>query len=86
MLLVVAVLFDVVFFDGNDFVFTVVFEVVVYFECIDFVVFAAGIDAAAVHTLLVDCVPVVVEIVVVAIVDEIVWSFLPVDKESNTVD
>ena len=44
------------------------FAVVVYFEYVDFVVFAAG----AVHTLFVDCVPTVVEIAVVVIDDVIV--------------
>ena len=56
MLLVVADLFDNVFFHGSHFVVAVVVAVVVYFECVDFVVFAAGIDIAAVHTLFVDCV------------------------------
>ena len=53
------------FFDGNDIVVAVaaVVVVVVYFKCVDFVVFAAG----AVHTLFVDCVPAVVEIVVVVV-------------------
>ena len=52
-----------VFFYGNDFVVAVaaVVAVVVYFEYVDFVVFAAG----AIHTLFVECVPTVVEIVVV---------------------
>ena len=40
------------------------FAVVVYFEYVDFVVFAAG----AIHTLFVECVPTVVEIVVVVVV------------------
>ena len=68
MLLVVALLFDVVFFDGNDFVVTVVVAAVVHFECVDFVVFADGIDVVAVHTLFADCVPAVVEIVVVVVI------------------
>ena len=61
VLLIVAV-----FFDGNDFVIVVaaVVAVAVYFECVDFVVFATG----AVHSLFVDCVPAVVEIVVVIVV------------------
>ena len=50
-------------FNDNDFVVVVV-AVVVYFECVDFVVFAASIDNAAVHALFVDCVLAVVEIVV----------------------
>ena len=60
VLLVVAV-----FFYGNDFVVAaaVVLAVVVYFEYVDLVVFAAG----AVHTLLVDCVPTVVEIALVVV-------------------
>ena len=53
-------------FYGND--FAVAVAVVVYFEYVDFVVFAAG----AVHTLFVDCVPTVVEIAVVVIDDVIV--------------
>ena len=50
-------------FYGNGFVDAValVVAVVVYFECFDFVVFAAG----AVHTMFADCVPTVVEIVAV---------------------
>ena len=50
------------FFYGDDFVTAVaaVVAVVVYFECVDFVVFAGG----TVHTLFVDCVPTVVEFVV----------------------
>ena len=54
------------FFDGNDSVVAVavVVTVVVYFDRVNFVVIAAG----AVHTLLVDCVPAVVEIVVVVVV------------------
>ena len=53
-------------FYGNDFVVAVAFvvAVVLYFEYVDFVLFAAG----AVHTLFVDCVPTVVEIVVVVAV------------------
>ena len=37
------------FFDGNDFVVAVavVVALIVYFDCVDFVVFAAGIDTAA---------------------------------------
>ena len=56
-----------VFFYGNDFVVAVaaVVAVVVFFECMDFIAFAAG----AVHTLFVDCVPTVVEIVVVVVDD-----------------
>ena len=53
-------------FNDNDFVVVVV-AVVVYFECVDFVVFAASIDNAAVHALFVDCVLAVVEIVVVVV-------------------
>ena len=46
-----------------DFIVAVVAvaAVVLYFECVDSVVFAAG----AVHTWFVDCIPAVVEIVVV---------------------
>ena len=60
-------------FYGNDFVFAlaVVVAVVLYFEYVDFVKFAAG----AIHTLFVDCVPTVVEIVVVVavvVVDDVV--------------
>ena len=44
------------------------FAVVVYFEYVDFVVFAAG----AVYTSFVDCVPTAVEIVVVAVVVNVV--------------
>ena len=44
------------------------FAVVVYFEYVDFVVFAAG----AIHTLFVECVPTVVEIVVVVVDDDVV--------------
>ena len=53
------------FFYGNDFVVpvAVAVAVVLYFEYVDFAVFAAG----AVHTLFVDCVPTVVEIVVVVV-------------------
>ena len=53
-------------FYGNDFVVAVIVAVavVLYFEYVDFVVFAAG----AVHTLFVHCVPTVVEIVVVVVV------------------
>ena len=60
-----------VFFYGNDFVVvvTVAVAIVLYFEYVDFVVFAAG----AVHTLFVYCVPTVVEIVVVVVVaDDVV--------------
>ena len=46
-----------------------VVAIIVYFECIDFVAFAAGIDVAAVHTLFVDCVLASVEIAVVVVVD-----------------
>ena len=54
-------------FDDNDFVVAVavVVLVVVYFESVNFVVFAAGIDVATVHTLFVDCFPEVIETVVV---------------------
>ena len=54
------------FFYGNDFVVVVAVAVaiVLYFEYVDFVVFTAG----AVHTLLVYCVPTVVEVVVVVVV------------------
>ena len=65
VLLAVAVLFDVVFFGGNDFVVAVVVAVVVCFECVHFAVLAPGINAAAVHTLFADCVLAVVEIVIV---------------------
>ena len=53
-------------FYGNDLVAAaaVVVAVVLCFEYVDFVVFAAG----AVHTLFVDCVPTDVEIVVVVAV------------------
>ena len=50
------------------------FIIVVYFECVDFVVFVAG----AIYTLFVDCVPTVVEFVVVVaavvvvVVDDVV--------------
>ena len=55
------------FFFGNDFAVAVavVIAVVVYFEDVDFVLFAAG----AVRTLFVDCVSTVVEIFVVVVVD-----------------
>ena len=59
------------FFYGNDFVVAigiVVVAVVVYFECVDFVVFAAG----AVHILSVDCVVTVVEIIVIVFVAVVV--------------
>ena len=59
------------FFYGNDFVVVVAVAVaiVLYFEYVDFVVFTAG----AVHTLLVYCVPTVVEVVVVVVVaDDVV--------------
>ena len=54
-------------FDDNDFVVAVavVVLVVVYFESVNFVVFAAGIDVATVHTLFVDCFQEVIETVVV---------------------
>ena len=54
------------FYYGDDFVVAVaaVVAVVVYFECVDFVVFPAG----AAYALFVDCVPTVVEFVVVAAV------------------
>ena len=59
-------------FYGNDFVFAVaVFvAIVLYFEYVDFVKFAAG----AIHTLFVDCVPTVFEIAVVVavVVDDVV--------------
>ena len=61
------------FYCGDDFVVAVV-AVVVYFECVDFVVFVAG----AIYTLFVDCVPTVVEFVVVVaavvvvVVDDVV--------------
>ena len=52
-------------FYGDYFVaFAVVIAAVVYFECVDFVLFAAG----AVHRLFVDCVPTVAEVVVAAVV------------------
>ena len=53
------------FFYGNDFVaaVAVVLAVVVYFEYVDLAVFVAG----AVHTLLIDCVPTVVEIALVVV-------------------
>ena len=53
-------------FYGNDFVVAVaaVDAVVVYFEYVDFVVFAAR----AFHALFVDCVPTAVEIVVMVAV------------------
>ena len=53
------------FYYGDDFVVPVaaVVAVVVYFECVDFVVFAAG----AVYALFVDCVPTVAEFVVVVV-------------------
>ena len=62
------------FFYGNDFVVAVavVVAVVVYFQHVDFVVFAAG----AVYASFIDCVPTVVEIVVVVavvvVVDDVV--------------
>lgn len=64
---VVAVLFDVVFFDGNAFVVivAVVAVVVVNFESVDFFALAAGIDLAAVHLSVVDCFPEVNEILVI---------------------
>ena len=71
MLLIVAALFDVVFFDGNHFIVVVIVAVVVYFECVDFVVFTAGIDVSAIHKLFVDCVPAIVEIVVVVVVADL---------------
>ena len=46
-MLVVAELFDVVFFDGNDFAVAAVVAVVVNIECDDFVALAAGIDLAS---------------------------------------
>ena len=64
------------FFYGNDFVVAVavVVSVVLYFEYVDFVVFAAG----AVHTLFGDCVTTVVEIVVeiVVVVDDVIVADL----------
>ena len=48
----------------------IVVAVVVYFECIDFVVLAAGIDVAAVNTLFIYCIPAVVEIAVVVAFDD----------------
>ena len=54
------------------------FAVVVYFEYVDFVVFAAG----AIHTLFVECVPTVAEIVVVVVVDDDVVA----DDVVETVD
>ena len=54
VLLVVAVLFDVVFFDSNDFIVAVAVAVVVIFECVDFVALAASV------TLVADFVPAVV--------------------------
>ena len=53
-------------FYGNDFVVAVavVAAVVLYFEYVDFVAFAAG----AVHTLLVDCVPTVGKICVAVMI------------------
>ena len=54
------------FFYGNDFIVAVAatVAVAVYFECVDFVVSAACV----VYTLFVDCVPTVVETVVVVVV------------------
>ena len=57
------------FFYGNDFVVAiaiVVVALVVYFECVDFIVFAAG----AAHTLSVDCVATVVEIIIIVVDDD----------------
>ena len=53
-------------FYGNNFVVAVavVIAAIVYFECVDFVLFAAG----AVHRLFVDCVPTVAEVVAAAVV------------------
>ena len=58
------------FYYGDDFVVAVaaVIAVVVYFECVDFVVFAAG----AVYALFVDCLSTVVEFVVVVVVVAVV--------------
>ena len=53
-----------VFYDDYFVAFAVVIAAVVYFECVDFVLFAAG----AVHRLFVDCVPTVAEVVVAAVV------------------
>ena len=65
--IVVVVAFVDVVFDYDYIVWfavaVVAGAVVVYFECVDFVVFAAG----AVHTLFVDCVPTVVEFVAVVV-------------------
>ena len=58
------------FFYGNDFVSTVavVVAVVVYFQYVDFVVFAAG----AVYASFVDCFPTVVEIVVAVVLEDVI--------------
>ena len=55
VLLVLAALLAIAFFGGNNFivVVAVVVVVVVNFEFVDFVAFAAGIKAAAVHHLLI---------------------------------
>ena len=67
-------------FDDNDFVVAVavVVLVVVYFESVNFVVFAAGIDVATVHTLFVDCFPEVIEIVVVVVTLVIVFLLIKI--------
>ena len=70
------------FFYGNDFVVAigiVVVAVVVYFECVDFVVFAAG----AVHILSVDCVVTVVEIIVIVFVAVVVIVVVVVDDDGD---
>ena len=56
--------------------FAVVVAIIVYFECVDFVAFAAGIDVTAAHTLFVDCFLAFVEIVVVVVVavDQVISS------------
>ena len=74
------------FFYGNYFV-VVAFAVaiVIYFEYVDFVVFAA----CAAHTLFVYCVPTVVEIVVIVVVAVVVADDVVVDMRFghfNTVD
>ena len=59
-----------VFLRYNDFVIVaaVAVAIVLYFEYVNFVVFAAG----AVHTMFVYCIPTVVEIVVVIVVADVV--------------
>ena len=66
-LLVIAVLFDVVFYGGNDFVVAfivvaaVVVAAVINFDCYDFVALTAGIDVAAAYLSFADFVPAVAE-------------------------